>query len=178
MTLAYVHYPPGTRPPKKGARLREWVGDSPYFKNRPLRGPRGYSTLPLLKRRMTFRNVPRLERVTVHMYSKDAIQNSSYLHVAGMILQAITGVRPLVHKTRKATAGFGVKQGAALSLTCELIGEDMYHFLGKVVDVVLPKIKDYKGVRGSSGDSSGNLSFGMTPEQVAHFPEVEINYDS
>jgi large subunit ribosomal protein L5 len=53
----------------------------------------------------------------------------------------------------------------------------MYHFLSKCVDVVMPKIKDWRGVKGSSGDSSGNLAFGFTPEEVAMFPEVEINYD-
>jgi len=62
-------------------------------------------------------------------------------------------------------------------MTVDLKGEDMYHFLGKCVDVVLPKIKDWRGVKGSSGDSSGNISFGLTNEAVALFPEVEVNYD-
>lgn len=53
----------------------------------------------------------------------------------------------------------------------------MYHFVGKLIDVVMPKIKDWKGVKGTSGDSSGNITFGLEPENVALFPEIEVNYD-
>lgn len=158
--------------------MRPWIGDSPYFKGRPLRGPRGGDVLPLLRRRMTYRNIPQLTRVTVHTFLKETKDHSSYLHAAGMVLQAITNVRATPHRVRKQDAVFGLKLDAAMSVTCDLYGEDMYHFLSKLVDVVLPKIKDWKGVRGSTGDSSGNLAFGLTPEETALFPEVEINYDS
>lgn len=177
MTMAYTHYPPAFERPQKGERLRQWVGDSPYFKNRPRRGPRGYDVLPLLRKPITFRNVPRLEGVTVHTMVKGAIEDSAHLHIAGMVTQAITNVRATAHETRRSVAGFGIRQGQHLSVTCELKGENMYHFLSKIVDVVLPKIKDWKGVKGSSGDSSGNITFGLTGEEVALFPEVEVNYD-
>lgn len=177
MTLAYTHYPPNHHPPQKGERLRAWTGDSPYFANRPRRGPRGGDVLALLKRRTTFRNIPRVERVTVHSMVAGAIEDSSHLHVAGMVLQAITNARPTAHRTRTSVAAFGIRAGQALSVTCELRGEEMWHFLSKVVEMVLPRIKDWKGVRGSSGDSSGNLAFGLTGEEVGLFPEVEVNYD-
>lgn len=109
--------------------------------------------------------------------AKEAKENSAYLHVAGMVLQAITNVRATAHETQKSVAGFGVREGQFLSVTCELTGETMYHFLSKVVDVVLPKIKDFRGIKGSTGDSSGNLAFGLTAEDIALFPEVEVNYD-
>lgn len=133
--------------------------------------------LRLLRKPITFRNVPRLERVTVHSMVKDATSDSAHLHVAGMVMQAITGVRAEAHAVKKSVAGFGVRAGQHLSVTCELKGETMHHFLSKVIDVVMPKIKDYRGVKGSSGDSSGNLAFGFTGEEVALFPEVEVNYD-
>lgn len=177
MTLSYTHFPPGTEPHKKGARLRQWVGDSPYFKNRPLRGPRGGDVLRLLRKPITFRNVPKLERVTVHTMVKGAIEDSAHLHVAGMVTQAITSVRAQVHAAKKSVAGFGIREGQHLSVTCDLRGENMYHFISKVVDVVMPKIKDWKGVKGSSGDSSGTIHFGLRPEDVALFPEIEVNYD-
>lgn len=177
MTMTYMHFPPGFESPKKGERLRSWVGDNPYFKNRPLRGPRGGDVLRLLRKPITFRNIPQLERVTVHTMVKEAKKDSSHLHIAGMVMQAITGVRATSHATRKSVAGFDVRQGQYLSVTCDLTGENMYHFLSKVVDVVMPKIKDFKGVKGSSGDSSGNLAFGLGAEEVALFPEVEVNYD-
>ena len=70
-----------------------------------------------------------------------------------------------------------MREGQYLSVTCELVGEDMYHFLSKVVDVVMPKIKEYRGIKGSTGDSSGNLAFGLNADEVALFPEIEVNYD-
>lgn len=178
MTLAYTHFPPGQVSPQKGDRLRTWDGESPYFKNRPRRGPRGGDVLRLLRKPITFRNVPRIERVTVHTYVKEAASDSAHLHIAGMLLQAITNVRVQAHATRKSIAGFGVRAGQHLSVTSELRGEDMYHFLSKCIDVVMPKIKDWRGVKGSSGDSSGNISFGFTPEEMQLFPEVEVNYDA
>lgn len=178
MTLAYVHHEPGYVHPVKGERLRSWQGASPYFKNRALRGPRGGDSLRLLRKPITFRNVPRIERVTVHSMVKGAISDSSHLHVAGMVLQAITNVRATAHETKGSVAGFGIRGGQHLSVTCELTGEDMYHFLGKCIDVVMPKIKDWRGVKGSSGDNSGNIGFGFTGEVVGSFPEIEVNYDA
>ena len=178
MTLAYMHHPPGFEPAPKGQRLRKWEGDNPYFKNRPLRGPRGGDVLRLLRKPITFRNVPQLERVTVHSMVKAVLTDGSApLHVAGMAIQAITNVRATAHAAKKSVAGFGVRAGQHLSVTCDLRGENMYHFLSKVVDVVLPRIKDWQGVKGSTGDNSGNLAFGLTGEEVALFPEISVNYD-
>ena len=109
---------------------------------------------------------------------KRAVDDSAHLHVAGMIVQAITNVRVRTHKHKKTLQQFGTRAGRYVSVTADLRGEDMYHFLGKVVDVVLPRIKDYQGVKGSSGDSSGNISFGFDKEVVGSFPEIEVNYDS
>ncbi|KAF7845920.1 hypothetical protein BT93_L0038 [Corymbia citriodora subsp. variegata] len=178
MTLAYTHFPPGYKAPQKSARLRAWEGPSPYYKNRPLRAPRGADVLRLLRKPITFRNIPRLEKVTVHTMVSEAMEDSSHLHVAGMVLQAITGVRATAHKTKKAVAAFGTRANQYLSLSCELKGEDMHHFLSKTIDIVLPQIKEWKGVKGSSGDSSGNLGFGLRKEDIALFPEVEVNYDA
>ena len=177
MTLSYMHFPPGFVAPKKSPRLREWVGDNPYYKNRPLRGPRGGDVLRLLRKPIDWRNVPRISRVTVHSMVKEAKDNSAFLHVAGMVLQSITNVRAEARALKKSVAGFGVRQGQHLSVVCELRGEDAQHFVSKVVDVVMPKIKDFRGIKGSTGDSSGNLAFGFTPEEVGLFPEVEVNYD-
>ncbi|WPG97939.1 Hypothetical protein R9X50_00072200 [Acrodontium crateriforme] len=177
MTLSYTHFPPGESAHQKGARLRPWEGESPYYANRALRGPRGGDVLRLLRKPITFNNIPQLQGITVHSMVKGAVEDSAHLHVAGMVLQAITNVRAEAHATRKAVAAFGVRKDQHVSVTCDLKGEDMYHFLSKCVDVVLPKIKDWKGVKGSSGDSSGNIAFGLTSEDVALFPEIEVNYD-
>ena len=179
MTMCYQHTPPGFRPSEKGPRLRPWIGESPYFANRQLRGPRGGDVLRLLRKPITFRNIPWVERITVHSYVRGAAKgDSSYIHVAGMLLQAITNQRAITHKARNGEAGWGVVKGRTVSVTSELKGEDMYHFLGKLINIVLPRIKDWNGVRATTGDNSGNLSFGLEPEMVSGFPEIEGNYDA
>jgi large subunit ribosomal protein L5 len=179
MTLCYVHSPPGFKPPPKPERLRSWDDSSPYHKNRQLRGPRGGDVLRLLRKPITFNNIPKLDRITVHSYVKGALSDgSAYLHVAGMAVQAITNVRVDTHKSRSSVPNWGVAPDKRfVAVTADLYGEDMYHFFGKLVDVVLPRIKDWRGVKGTTGDSSGNLSFGLPPDVVGLFPEIEVNYD-
>jgi large subunit ribosomal protein L5 len=136
--------------------------------------------LRLLRKPINIRNIPMLERVTVHTYVKQVIKDGSApLHVAGMVLQAITNVRVKTHKSRSGESAWGLKPGQqTLAATASLKGEDMYHFLGKLVNVVLPRIKDWRGVKATTGDGSGNLTFGLDPDVVGGFSEVEINYDS
>lgn len=177
MILSYSHLPPGWKPPVRGPRLREWDGSSPYHKNRPPRGPRGGSALRLLKRPITFRNIPRLERVTVHAMVSGAMADSGHLHAAGMALQAITSVRATACQAKQDVSPWGLRKGKYVAVKCDLRGEDMWHFVSRCVDVVLPRIKDWPGVKGSAGDSSGNITFGLGPEAVRLFPEIEVNYD-
>ncbi|KAI4213715.1 MAG: hypothetical protein LQ351_003681 [Letrouitia transgressa] len=180
LSLLYKHHPPGQLPGPSPPRLRSWDNSSPYHKNRPLRAPRGAPRLPLLRRPITFRNIPRLEKIVVHTVIRDSDhRDSAWLHVAGMIVQAITNVRCQVYKAKENISNFGLRaKRTSMAVGVELRGEDMYCFLSKVVEVVMPKIKEYKGVSGGSGDSSGNLAFSLGKEAVSMFPEVEINYDS
>lgn len=175
MTMCYQHVPPGFRAPDKGPRLRPWEGDSPYFTNRQLRGPRGGDVLRLLRKPITFRTIPQVSRVTVHAYTKGGSQQ---LHVAGLLVQSITNKRILTHTARKSVTQWSLVRGRHVSATVDLKGEEMYHFLGKLITVVLPRIKDWRGIRATTGDSSGNLTFGMDPDTVAMFPEIEVNYDA
>lgn len=179
MAMTYQHRPPGFRPVEKGPRLRSWEGDNPYFANRQLRGPRGGDVLRLLRKPITFRNVPMVERLTVHSYCKDVVyQGSGVLHVAGMVLQEITGQRVQTHLSKHPESGWGLTKGKSIACTVDLKGEDMYHFLDKLVNVVMPRIKDWRGVRATTGDNSGNISFGFEPDVVSTFPEIENNYDA
>ncbi|KAL8636475.1 MAG: hypothetical protein Q9228_006130 [Teloschistes exilis] len=133
-----------------------------------------------MRRPITFRNIPQLEKIVVHHVIRDpSKRDSSYLHVAGMVLQAITNVRAEIAKAKHDVSTFGIrKDQTAMAVKAELRGENMYCFLSKVVDVVMPRIKEYKGVSGGSGDGSGNLAFGLQSSAVGAFPEVEVNYDS
>ncbi|KAL4870510.1 hypothetical protein BDV12DRAFT_195233 [Aspergillus spectabilis] len=179
LTLCYVHTPPGFKPPPKSPRLRSWDDTSPYHKNRTLRGPRGGDVLRLLRKPITFNNIPKLEGITIHSYVKNAAkENSTWIHVAGMALQAISNVKVQTYKSKTSVAPWSISPGRdTVAAKAVLRGENMEHFFGKLVDVVLPRFKDWPGVKGSSGDSSGNITFGLGPEHVALFPEIEVNYD-
>ncbi|KAI9049548.1 hypothetical protein LZ554_006576 [Drepanopeziza brunnea f. sp. 'monogermtubi'] len=178
MTLGYIHQPPGTVKTPRADRLRTWDDSSPYHKGRPKRGPRGPGdVLRLVEKDITWKNIPKIEEVTVHCFVKGAIDDSSHLHMAGMMLQAITGVQPVVHKARHSVSQFGIREGMSISLTCTIRNDQAYEFVDKCVNLVFPRIKDWPGVKGSTGDSSGNISFGFGREGAILFPEVEINYD-
>ena len=133
----------------------------------------------LLRKPVTFRNVPMIERVTVHTYCQDVLRSgSAVLHVAGMALQQMTGQRVQTHQSKHPESGWSLIKGKEIAATVDLKGEFMYHFLDKVINVVMPKIKDWRGVRATTGDNSGNLTFGFEPDVVATFPEIEGNYDA
>lgn len=100
-----------------------------------------------------------------------------------MALQAISGVRATVYMARKSfTAGHRTphtqRAGKPIAIGVTLEREDMWHFLSTLIDRVLPRVKDWKGIRGSSGDGSGNLGLGLAPDVVGGWPELEINYDA
>jgi len=95
-----------------------------------------------------------------------------------MVIQAITGQRCTAHAARSNVQNWGLRAGKFVSVSADLKGEEMYHFLGKLIDVVMPRIRDWRGIKGTSGDDNGNISFGFRPDVVALFPEVEVNYDS
>ncbi|KAI5806596.1 ribosomal protein L5 domain-containing protein [Peziza echinospora] len=177
LALTYDHLPYNHVPKPALPRLRPWDDTSPFYKNRPLRGPRGGGALRLLTPPRTHQNVPKLTGVTVHSFVKGAINEPGYLYSAGMAIQAITGVRATVCNSKHHIAPFGLKDDVPIAVKSRLIGMPAYRFLASIVDVVMPRIKDYKGVKGSSGDNSGNISFGFTPEEVSLFPEIEVNYD-
>lgn len=158
MTLTYKHKPPGTVELPKADRLRSWDDSSPYHKNRPKRGPRGGDVLPLIEKDITWRNVPEIEAVTVHTMVKGAIENSGHLHVAGIMLQAITGVRPKIFKAKRNVQQFGIRPGMAVSMTCHIRGPEAWEFVDKCVNLVFPRIKDWPGVKGMFG--SRFITFG------------------
>jgi large subunit ribosomal protein L5 len=133
--------------------------------------------LRLIEKDINFRHIPKIEGVTVHSMVKGAIDDSSHLHVAGMVLQAVTGVRPLVHRAKHSVAQFGIRETMPIALTCTMRGNQAWEFVDKCINIVFPRLKDWEGVKGTTGDSSGNLSFGFSREGAILFPEVEINYD-
>ncbi|KAI1342640.1 ribosomal protein L5 [Xylariaceae sp. FL0016] len=176
MTMMYLHTPPGTPDRPERIRLREWDESSPYMKNRPKRGPRGHDVLFPLERNIDWRNVPEIRAVHIASYMPKAKKNQDHIIVGRAVLQSITGVRPTITYNKQSVALWGVVRGDRTGVKCTLRGNQAYEFMDKMVNLVFPKIKEWPGVRGSTGDSTGNIGWGLEASHMLYFPEVEANY--
>lgn len=179
LTLTYTHHPPGVvQPVSQKGHLRQWDDSSPYHKNRPARGPRGGgSRLGLLEREIAWNNIPEISGVTISAFAPKASENKEYFHVARAVMQAITGQFPEAAVIRKNVVQWHIRSGEKAGAKTTLRGDAAYDFVDKLVTLVLPKIKDWPGIKGNTGDRAGNLAFGLEPDQMAYFPELEFNYD-
>ncbi|MGH7821850.1 MAG: 50S ribosomal protein L5 [Candidatus Binatia bacterium] len=117
--------------------------------------------------------VPRLEKITVNMGLGEAIQNPKILDSAVNELAAITGQRPVVTKAKKAIANFKLRKGMPIGCMVTLRGVRMYEFLDRLLNVALPRVRDFKGVSEKAFDGKGNYSLGIR-EQII-FPEVDLD---
>ncbi len=117
--------------------------------------------------------VPRLEKVVVHVTLGEATQNIKLLDAAERELAAITGQKALVTKSKKAIAGFKLKKGVPLGCKVTLRGERMYEFLDRLISLALPRIRDFKGLSGKSFDGKGNYTFGLKEQYI--FPEIDYD---
>jgi large subunit ribosomal protein L5 len=117
--------------------------------------------------------IPKLEKVVINMSVGDAITNSKVLDTAAAELQAISGQKPIITKAKKSIAAFKLREGMNIGAKVTLRGERMYVFLDKLFNVVLPRIRDFRGLPRKSFDGRGNYNMGLR-EQIV-FPE--INFD-
>ncbi|MFN0064544.1 MAG: 50S ribosomal protein L5 [Myxococcaceae bacterium] len=117
--------------------------------------------------------VPRLQKIVVNMGLGEALSNNKILESAVDQLGAITGQRPVVTRARKSIANFKLRQGQAIGAAVTLRGDRMFEFLDRLVNVALPRVRDFKGVSTKAFDGHGNYTLGIR-EQII-FPE--INYD-
>jgi large subunit ribosomal protein L5 len=176
MTLAYQHKIPGTPDKPERIRLRSWGDGTPYMENRPKRGPRGADVLLPLEDNITYHNIPEIKAVHVAMYMPAAKKNQDYITVGKAVLQTISGVRPQATTTKTSVSQWGIVKGDRTGVKCTMRGNQAYEFLDKVVHLVFPKIKEWQGIKGSTGDGAGNLSWGLKASEMMYFPEVEANY--
>lgn len=131
---------------------------------------------PQLQQRFGYKNVneiPKLEKVVVNMSVGEAIANPKALDAAVSELAAITGQRPIVTKAKKSIAAFKLRAGMNLGAKVTLRGDRMYVFVDKLFNVVLPRIRDFRGLPAKSFDGRGNYNLGLREQLV--FPE--INFD-
>jgi large subunit ribosomal protein L5 len=114
--------------------------------------------------------VPKITRITVNMGVGEAVADKKAMDGAVGDLTAITGQKPLVTKSRKSIASFKLRQGVPVGAKVTLRGERMYEFLDRLINVAMPRIRDFRGVSARSFDGRGNYSFGVK-EQII-FPEI------
>lgn len=132
--------------------------------------------LPKLMKDFNYSNVmqaPRLEKIVLNMGLGEAIQNHKVLESAADELMVISGQKPVVTKARKSIATFKLREGMSIGCMVTLRKRQMYEFLDRLVNVALPRVRDFKGVSPKAFDGRGNYSLGIK-EQII-FPE--INYD-
>lgn len=116
--------------------------------------------------------VPRLLKIVVNMGVKNAVADKKNMEVATQVMEMITGQKPKVTSAKKSISSFKLREGDKIGLVVTLRGNRMYDFYGKLVDVVLPRLKDFRGVGKTSFDGRGSYSLGIAEYSV--FPEVDL----
>jgi large subunit ribosomal protein L5 len=114
--------------------------------------------------------VPRLNKIVVNMGMGEATQNSKILDPAVNELGQITGQKPIVTKAKKSIAAFKVREGQSIGTMVTLRGDRMYEFLDRLVNIVLPRVRDFRGVSTKSFDGRGNYTLGLHDQLI--FPEI------
>ncbi len=117
--------------------------------------------------------VPRLEKIVINMGMGDATQNAKILDPAVAEMAQITGQRPVVTKAKKSIAAFKVREGMPIGVMVTLRGDRMYEFLDRFISIVLPRVRDFKGVSTKSFDGRGNYTIGLQDQLI--FPEIDYS---
>lgn len=121
----------------------------------------------------TVMQVPKIEKVVINMGVGDAVANSKVLDTAVQDLQIISGQKPVVTRAKKSIAGFKLREGMPIGTKVTLRGERMYHFLDKLFNVALPRVRDFQGVSRKAFDGRGNYTLGLKEQLI--FPEIEYD---
>ena len=114
--------------------------------------------------------VPRLEKIVVNIGVGDGAHDDKYIEAAQRELELITGQHPVITRARKSIAGFKIREGNTIGTKVTLRGDNMYIFLEKLVKIVLPAVRDFRGISPKSFDGKGNYTLGLKDQLV--FPEV------
>ena len=133
--------------------------------------------IPAMTKKFGYKNVmqvPKLEKVTINMGMGDAHMNAKSLDSALDDLATISGQKPVVTTAKKSVANFKVREGMKVGAKVTLRGDRMYEFLDRLMNVALPRVRDFRGISSKSFDGRGNFAMGLKEQLV--FPE--INYDN
>jgi large subunit ribosomal protein L5 len=117
--------------------------------------------------------VPRLERIVLNMGLGEATQNAKVLDSAVEELAAITGQKPVVTRAKKAISNFKLREGVPIGTMVTLRGDRMYEFFDRLVNIALPRVRDFRGVPTKSFDGRGNFTLGVRDQLI--FPEIDYS---
>jgi len=132
--------------------------------------------IPALKAQFKYKNVmqvPKMEKIVVNVSTADALTEPKVLEAAQKEIAAITGQRPVITKAKKSIAGFKLREGQKIGVAVTLRREKMYEFYDRLINLALPRVRDFRGLSPKAFDGKGNYTLGLK-EQIV-FPE--INYD-
>ena len=131
-------------------------------------------TVPALMKRFGWKNmmaVPKLQKITLNIGLGEASQNAKLLDTAAVELGQISGQRPVITRAKKSIAKFKSRKGMPIGCAVTLRGEKMYEFLDRLCNVVLPRVRDFRGLPGNAFDGRGNYTLGLKDQLV--FPEID-----
>lgn len=116
---------------------------------------------------------PKIEKVVINVGVGEAVGNPKTLDSAVKDLETITGQKPVVTKAKKSIAGFKLREGMPIGAKVTLRGQHMYHFLDKLFNIALPRVRDFRGVSPKAFDGRGNYTLGLKEQLI--FPEIEYD---
>lgn len=132
--------------------------------------------MPALMTKFGYKNVmqiPKIEKVIINMGIGEAVANPKILDAAVGDLATISGQKPVITRAKKSIAAFKIRQGMPIGTKVTLRGERMYHFLDKLFNVSLPRVRDFRGVSAKAFDGRGNYTLGVKEQLI--FPEIEYD---
>ena len=132
--------------------------------------------IPQLMKRFGYKNImqaPKLKRIVINMGLGEAIQNIKVLDSAVAEIGLITGQRPVITKARKSIAQFKLRKGMPIGCMVTLRRDRMYEFFNRLMNVALPRVRDFRGVSGKSFDGRGNYALGIREQLI--FPEIDYD---
>ena len=117
--------------------------------------------------------VPKLDKIVVNMGVGEVKENAKILESAARDLEIITGQKPILTKAKKSIANFKIREGMPIGCKVTLRGEKMYDFLDRLINLALPRVRDFRGVNPNAFDGRGNYSLGIREQLI--FPEIEYD---
>jgi large subunit ribosomal protein L5 len=134
------------------------------------------TVVPALTKEFDYKNpmaVPKIEKISLNVGMGEATQNSKLIDGAVNELTAISGQKPVITKARKSIAAFKLRENMPIGCAVTLRGDRMYEFLDRLVNVALPRVRDFRGVSTKSFDGRGNYTLGLKDQLI--FPEIDYN---